>query len=76
MENIYLTGLVISFIFFIAKFFEMRFITKENKSLKTTIIDTVIIYFSVIIGYFVINQFNLKTSTLTEAPVFIDKPGF
>jgi hypothetical protein len=76
MDNIYLTGLVISFVFLIAKFIEMRFITKENKPLKTIIIDTIFVYFSVIVGYFVIAQFKLKTSRLTEAPVFIDKPGF
>jgi len=76
MDNIYLTGLVISFVFLIAKFIEMRFITKENKPLKTIIIDTIFVYFSVIVGYFVITQFKLKTSRLTEAPVFIDKPGF
>ena len=76
MENIYLTALVISFIFLISKFFEMRFITKENKSLKTIIIDTIFVYFSVIVGYFIIEQFNLKTKVLTEAPVFVDNPKF
>ena len=76
MENIYLTALVISFIFLISKFFEMRFITKENKSLKTIIIDTIFVYFSVIVGYFIIEQFNLKTKVLTEAPVFVDNPRF
>jgi hypothetical protein len=76
MENIYLTGLVISLAFLIAKFLEMRFITKENKSLKNIIIDTVFVYFSVIIGYFIIDQFNLKTKPLTEAPVFVSNPGF
>jgi len=76
MENIYFTSLIISFIFLLAKFFEMRFITKENKSLKTIIIDTIIVYFSVVIGYHIITQFSLKTIALTEAPVFIDKPKF
>ena len=76
MENIYLISLVISFTFLIAKFFEMRFITKENKPLKSTIIDTIFVYFSVVIGYYIIEQFSLKTQSLTEAPVFIDKPGF
>jgi len=76
MDNIYLTGLVIAFIFLISKFIEMRFITKENKPIKPLIIDTVFVYFSVIVGYFVVDQFNLKTKILTEAPVFVDKPGF
>ena len=76
MNNIYLTGLVISFIFLVSKFLEMRFITKENKSLKTIVIDTIVVYFSVIIGYYIIEQFSLKTKELVEAPVFIDKPAF
>ena len=76
MDNIYLTAFIVSFIFLIAKFIEMRFIIKENKSFKSTIIDTIIVYFSFIIGYFIIEQFSLKTQILTEAPVFIDKPGF
>jgi hypothetical protein len=76
MDNIYLIGLVISFIFLISKFFEMRFITKENKSLKTIIIDSIIVYFSVIIGYYIIEQFNIKTSPISEAPVFLDEPKF
>ena len=76
MDNIYLTGLIISITFLLAKFIEMRIITKENKPLKTIIIDTIFVYFSVIIGYFVLEQFNLKTQNLTEAPVFIDNPGF
>jgi len=76
MDNIYLTGLIISVIFLVSKFFEMRFITKENKPLKSTIIDTIFVYFSVIIGYFIIQQFYLKTQILTDAPVFVDNPKF
>tara|TARA_B100001093_G_scaffold488342_1_gene525455 strand:+ start:6841 stop:7071 length:231 start_codon:yes stop_codon:yes gene_type:complete len=76
MENIYLTGLIISFTFFVAKFIEMRFILKENKPFKSVVIDTIFVYFSVIIGYFFIEQFTLKTKTLTEAPVFVNGPGF
>ena len=76
MDNIYLTALIISFLYILCKFIEMRFITKENKPLKTIIIDTIFVYFSVIISFFLIDQFNLKTKTLTEAPVFVDNPKF
>ena len=37
MDNIFLTAFVVSFIFLNTKFLEMRFITKENKPLKTII---------------------------------------
>ena len=76
MDNIYLVSFVISIIYLISKFLEMRFVTKENIALKTLVINTLIVYFSVIIGYFLIDQFNLKTKTLVEAPVFTDGPGF
>ena len=76
MESIYLTAFVVALIFLIAKFLEMRFITKENKPIKVIVIDTIFVYFSVIIGYFIIEQFNLKTKSLVEAPVFVDNPKF
>lgn len=76
MDNIYLVSFVISIIYLISKFLEMRFVTKENIALKTLVINTLIVYFSVIIGYFLIDQFNLKAKTLVEAPVFTDGPGF
>ena len=76
MEGVYLTALIISFIFFIAKFIEMRFITRENRSLKTIIIDSIVVYLSVIVGYFVIDQLKLGKKTLSEPQAFVDGPGF
>ena len=76
MDNIYLTAFVVSLLYLICKFLEMRFITKEKKPLKTIIIDTIFVYFCVIIAFFIIDQFNLKTKALNEAPVFIDNPKF
>ena len=46
MDNIFFTALVISFIFLIVKFLEMRFITRENTPLKSILIDTIFVYFS------------------------------
>lgn len=76
MNNIYLIALVVSFVYLISKFIEMRFVTKENKSLKTIIIDSIFVYFSVIIGYFVMDQLSLHTKTLDDPPAFVDGPGF
>tara|TARA_Y100000816_G_C25950405_1_gene495742 strand:+ start:59 stop:289 length:231 start_codon:yes stop_codon:yes gene_type:complete len=76
MENIYFSGIVISIIYFISKFLENRFITKSDMNLKQIIINTVLVYFSVISGYFIINQFDVTTKPLNEAPVFADGPGF
>ena len=76
MDNIYLVAMTIAIIFLITKFIEMRFVIKENKNFKTLIIDTIIVYLSVIFGYFVVEQFGDQTKNLTEAPVFVDQPKF
>ena len=54
----------------------MRFITKENKPLKSVIVDSFFVYFSIIIGYLIVEQFYSKTKDLMIPPVFSDKPGF
>jgi len=76
MDNIYLVALTISIVYIISKFFEIRFILKENVNLKQLVIDTILVYFSVILGSFVIEQFMDKTKNLIQAPVFIDTPKF
>ena len=66
-----------SITFLIAKFIEMRFIEKESKPLKFLIKDALLVYFSVIISNFIINQLNpLVVSLHNTTPVFTDNPGF
>jgi hypothetical protein len=79
MENIFLIAGIISIIFFIIKFVEMRFIEKENKPLKYLIRDSLLTYFSVVIGYFVIEQIKPITEeimTNKQTNVFTDNPNF
>lgn len=76
MDNIYIIALTVSIVYVISKFFEIRFILKENINLKQLMIDTILVYFSVIIGIFIMEQFINKTKDLTQAPVFIDTPKF
>ena len=75
-EKIYFLAFIISIIYFFIKFIEMRYISKVNLSLKELFTNTIIVYLSVIAGYFVLNQFKLNISSLNEPPVFIDGPGF
>ncbi len=58
------------------KFFEIRFILKEKVNLKQLLIDTFLVYFSVIIGNFLLHQFSDKSKNLIQSPVFIDNPKF
>ena len=56
MDNIFLVAGIISVIFFIAKFLEMRYIDQEPKSLKFLIRDSLLVYVSVVIGIFILDQ--------------------
>lgn len=56
MDNIFLVAGIISVIFFITKFLEMRFIEKESKPLKYLVRDTLVVYISVITGNFIVEQ--------------------
>jgi len=80
MDNIFIIATVISIIFLISKFIEMRFVDNESKPLKLLIRDTLLVYFSVISGYFIMEQLKPVLETGSEsisAPqVFTDNPEF
>ena len=80
MENIFVIAAIISVIYIIAKFIEMRFIEKESKPLKLLIRDAILVYFSVVFGDFVIKQVNPIMVSVSGGsnitPVFTDNPGF
>ena len=70
-----MSGLIVSIIYVIFRFIEMRFILKENKPLKVLFRDTIIVYLSVVAGLFVMGQF--ASSAIKSAPkVFTDMPNF
>lgn len=75
MDYIYFAA-IISILFVIFKFLETRIIVKEKINLKQLLIDGILVYLSVIIGYFVNEQFMEQTKNLAQAPVFIDSPKF
>jgi len=79
MDNIFLVAGVISVIFLIAKFLEMRFIDKEPKPLKYLVRDTLLVYTSVVIGKFIVDQLNpiIHENTTPTIPLaFTDNPPF
>jgi len=79
MDNIYFTAGVISFIYLILKFIEMRFIDKESKPLKLLLRDTLLVFFSILGGHFILDQLNpvIDKVIQTESPiVFTDNPNF
>ena len=84
MENIFLVAGIISAIYFIAKFLEMRYVDEEPKPLKLIIRDSLLVYVSVILGNFVVEQLNpVITENITNPivgggppMVYTDNPPF
>ena len=79
MDNIFIIAAIISVIFVIAKFVEMRFIDKESKPLKFLIRDALLVYVSVVLGHFIIGQLKpiIQEGGAIAAPqVFTGNPEF
>ncbi len=80
MDNIFLVAGIISVIFFIAKFLEMRYIDNEPKPLKFLIRDSLVVYVSVVLGSFIIDQLKPVINEVELIPAsplaFTDNPPF
>jgi hypothetical protein len=79
--NTFVIAGIISFAYFIIKFIEMRFIDKENKPLKFLMRDSLLVYFSVVFGLFIVEQLKPVIQEGGEGgvinpAVFTDNPGF
>lgn len=79
MDNIFLVAGIISVIFFIGKFLEMRYVDQEPKPLKFLIRDSLLVYVSVVCGSFIIDQLKpvINETEIPAAPLaFTDNPPF
>lgn len=80
MENIFVLSTLISIVYFLAKFIEMRFVLKDIKPLKFLIRETLLVYISTATGLFVANQFDVMKTAANGigggVSVFVDNPGF
>ena len=80
MDNdIFLIAGIISVIFFIFKFLEMRYMDDEPKPLKILVRDSLLVYVSVVSGNFILHQLNPvinKTIMPVEPLAFTDNPPF
>lgn len=76
MNSIFITGGVISFVYLVFKFLEMRFVLKEKKPMKVLFRDTLIVYISVVLGWTVFSQFNPDVSKVSSPEVFTNDPNF
>ena len=84
MDNLYVSAGIVACIFLLAKFIEIRFISKpsedeanNSKPMKTALRDAAIVFVCYILGHFIITQFNESPVILGNKPdVFTDAPGF
>ena len=80
MTSVFVIAGIISVTFLVAKFLEMRYIEKESKPLKLLIRDALVVYFSVVVAYFVMDQLNTAMESSGGGkkitPVFTDNPAF
>lgn len=78
MYSNFIIAAIISVVFFITKAVENKFTNEDNKKpIKFIVRDTLLVYFSVIVGHFIIEQFNnMEQSGGNHTPVFTDNPEF
>jgi len=73
----FVNATVIAILYFLFRFFEMRVILKENKPLKTLLRESLLVYVSVVVGFFLINEITPIASGITSEPtVFVNEPDF
>jgi hypothetical protein len=78
-HNIFLVAGIIAVIFVLVKLAEMKFIDKEPKPVKLLVRDALVVYVSVVMGDFIIDQLQpfIEPTKVSSSPeVFVDAPDF
>jgi len=75
-DSIFFKSFIISIMYLLLKFIEMRFILKKNKPIKELVRESLIVYFSIIAGDFVLTQITPITQMMGAPEVFTNDPGF
>lgn len=75
--NLFVNGAIISALFLVMKFIEMRIITKKDIHPKILFRDSLLVYISVIFTHYILIQFGNNSSLNKKmVEVFTDNPGF
>ena len=78
-SNVFINAGAAAILFLIMKFIEMRFIEKENKPIKELIKDTLIVYISVLSGFYLLDQLSPMMESVSSdniPAVFTGNPEF
>ena len=77
MHSPFLLAGVIAIVYLLFRFLEMRYIMKENKPFKLFFRDALLVYISVLMGNFILNQIvPLKNMVSSDPTVFTNAPDF
>jgi len=81
MKHIFLNAAVVSVLYFVLKFIEIQFIEKEEIRIKLVVRDTLIVFFSVIAGHYLLEQltpmiYGIPETKMVNPQVFTDNPSF
>ena len=76
MQSIFIVALAVSLIYMIFKYIEMRFITKKNVPLKILFRDTLLVYLSVVLGDFILQQVKPDINLQSSPEIFTNEPAF
>lgn len=82
MNIIFLNAAIVSVIYFVIKLLEIKFVDKEEINIKLVFRDTLIVFFSVIVSYYLLEQLKpmiygeYSSSSNTHPQVFTDNPSF
>lgn len=76
--NTYLLAAIVSVLYGLIRFLEMRFVLKETKPLKFILRDAIIVYLTVMLGVFVISQLenNMPNMSSAKPEVHIGEADF
>lgn len=70
---------VISLVYLVTKFLEMRFVMKKNKDMKVLFRDSLLVYFSVVVGEFMMHQLTPMSEMMSggnATKAFTNAPNF
>lgn len=76
--NTYLLAAIVSVLYGLIRFLEMRFVLKETKPLKFILRDAIIVYLTVMLGVFIISQLenNMPNMSSAKPEVHIGEADF
>jgi len=88
MEKVFILSIIVTCLFVFIKVFEMKFVDKEWKPLKTIVRDAVIVFVCSLVGSFFLFQIDgsvtdflnvvteNKSFNMSNTQIFTDAPGF